>query len=151
MIIAFFGHSHFLKKPHLEDKMLDYLKDTAGDQAVELYLGEYGEFDRFAYDCCKKFKMNHPKASLVFVTPYLTASYQQNHLAEKQSRYDQILYPNLEQVPPRYAISHRNKYMVDQADYIVVYIDHSWGGAYQAYSYARKKGKSVVNLAEMER
>ena len=39
--------------------------------------------------------------------------------------------------------------MVDKADLIIVYIDHSFGGAYQAYQYAKRKGKVIFNLADI--
>ena len=39
--------------------------------------------------------------------------------------------------------------MVEKADYVVAYVEHSWGGAYQAYKYAKGKGKSVYNLASL--
>lgn len=37
--------------------------------------------------------------------------------------------------------------MVEQADCVVAYIDHEWGGAYTTYQYAIKKGKEILNLA----
>jgi len=59
------------------------------------------------------------------------------------------LYPEgLEFVPPRFAISARNKWMLDQADYVVCYITHSWGSAAQFVERARRKKKIVINLAE---
>ena len=111
-----------------------------------MYLGDYGEFDGFAYDCCKKFKETHPTVSLVFVTPYLTVQYQKNHLEYQKTRYDSIIYPEIEDKPLRFAISYRNKWMVKKADYIVCGIDHDWGGAYQTYQYAKKQKKSIFNV-----
>ena len=37
--------------------------------------------------------------------------------------------------------------MVEQADLVIVYLEHTWGGAYQAYEYAKRKGKVIINLA----
>ena len=111
-----------------------------------MYLGGYGGFDNFAYDCCKKFKETHSKVSLVFVTPYLTAEYQKNHLNYQKTRYDAIIYPEIENKPPRYAITYRNKYMVEKADFVVAYITHDWGGAYKTYQYAKSKKKPIFNV-----
>ena len=36
-----------------------------------------------------------------------------------ECRYDWTVYSGLENVPRRYAISHRNRYMVDKADFVV--------------------------------
>ena len=76
MIITFCGHAQFRKSGEYEQKILGFLEETVGDQPAEMYLGGYGEFDNFAYDCCKKYKETHPKVSLIFVTPYLTVEYQ---------------------------------------------------------------------------
>jgi hypothetical protein len=38
--------------------------------------------------------------------------------------------------------------MVQQADVIVAYVLHDWGGAAQFTAYARHQGKPVFNLAE---
>ena len=40
--------------------------------------------------------------------------------------------------------------MVDKADYIICFVDHDWGGAYQTYKYAKRKGKKILNLAIFE-
>ena len=65
--------------------------------------------------------------------------------------YDLILYPELENKPKRYAITYRNRYMVEVADYIIAYVTHDWGGAYATYQHAKKKGKTVFNLAKFEK
>ena len=64
-------------------------------------------------------------------------------------KYDSIIYPEIENKPRKFAIFYRNRYMVEKADYVVAYVEHSWGGAYQAYKYAKGKGKSVYNLASL--
>ncbi|MBQ8416126.1 MAG: hypothetical protein IJX13_04405 [Clostridia bacterium] len=150
MIVTFCGHSHFSKSEEYEQKILSFFGDKVGNQPADMYLGGYGDFDNFAYSCCKKYKETHPDISLVFVTPYLTVEYQRNHLDYQQTRYDSILYPEIEDKPPRFAISYRNKYMVEKADYVVAYVDHDWGGAYTTYKHAKRKGKEILNLANFE-
>ena len=60
--------------------------------------------------------------------------------------YDGTLYPPLENIPKQYAISHRNKWMVDQSSVIVVYVDHNWGGAAKTLEHAVKKGLRIINI-----
>ena len=95
------------------------MEEKVGNQPADMYLGDYGGFDCFAYDCCRKYKEIHPNISLVFVTPYLTADYQEKHLENQQTRYDAILYPEIEDKPKRYAITYQNKYMVEKAQKMV--------------------------------
>jgi len=150
MIVTFCGHAKFSKTGEYEQKILAFLEKKVGDQPADMYLGGYGSFDSFAYDCCKKYKEIHPNISLVFVTPYLTIDYQKNHLDYQKTRYDSIIYPEIEDKPKRYAITYRNKYMVEKADYVVAYVSHNWGGAYTTYKHAKRKGKEIFNLAKFE-
>lgn len=150
MIVTFCGHARFSKSEEYEKKILAFLEEKIGDQPADMYLGGYGSFDSFAYDCCKKYKETHPSVSLVFVTPYMTIDYQKNHLNYQNARYDSILYPEIEDKPKRYAITYRNKYMVEKADYVVAYVSHDWGGAYTAYKHAKRNGKAILNLANFE-
>ena len=148
MVVTFCGHSQFRRTEGLARELLAFLEEKIGDAPADLYLGGYGDFDRFAYDCCKKYKETHPNVSLVYVTPYLTVEYQRNHLEYEKTRYDAILYPDIEKIPPRLAIVYRNRYMVEMADLVVAYVSHSWGGAYATYQHAKKKGKVIYNLSD---
>ena len=147
MIVTFCGHARFSKSEEHEQQILAFLEEKIGDQPADMYLGGYGSFDSFAYDCCKKYKETHPSVSLVFVTPYMTIDYQKNHLNYQNARYDSILYPEIEDKPKRYAITYRNKYMVEKADYVVAYVSHDSGGAYTAYKHAKRNSKAIFNLA----
>lgn len=150
MIVTFCGNAQFSKSEEYEQKILAFLEERVGDQPADMYLGGYGGFDSFAYDCCKKYKETHPNISLVFVTPYLTVDYQRNRLQYEKPRYDSILYPDIEDKPKRYAITYRNKYMVEKADYVVAFVSHGWGGAYTTYKHAKRKGKEIFNLTNFE-
>ena len=144
MIISFCGHSDFLATEEYEQKMLSIFEELILDMPVDLYLGGYGAFDRFAYDCGKRYQKTHPNVKLIFVTPYLRFA---NGFDETQ--YDGILYPELENVPLKFAIARRNRFMMECADVVIAYIDHSFGGAYQSYQHAKRKGKTVFNLVEI--
>ena len=62
----------------------------------------------------------------------------------------ETIYPEgLECVHPRYAISWRNKWMIQESDVVVTYVAHSWGGAAKFEQLARKKKKRVINIASL--
>lgn len=148
MVITFCGHSRFQKTEEYEQKLLTLLEKIVGEQPADMYLGGYGEFDAFAYDCCKKYKQTHPNVALIFITPYLTEEYQKNHLCYQKERYDAIVYPEIEDKPLRLAIVYRNRWMVEKADYVICGVNHAWGGAFHTYRYAKKKEKKTVNITE---
>ncbi|MBQ6708997.1 MAG: hypothetical protein IJM97_08630 [Clostridia bacterium] len=74
------------------------------------------------------------------------------YLPYKKSEYtdedfSDTIYPEgLEAVPPRFAISKRNKWMIDNSDYIVSYVKHHFGNSAQFEEYAEKKNKNVIKL-----
>ncbi len=140
MIITFFGHSDFTSTEEYEKLLLDILENMVGDSTAEMFLGGYGGFDKFAYDCCKKYKSFHRNVKLIFVSPYPNTT---GHT----DGYDAVIYPEIEDKPPKFAISYRNKYMAERADFVIVFINRSYGGAYTAYVHAKRKGKTIYNLA----
>ena len=144
MTVTFCGHSDFVPSTAMEARLLSVLASQVGDSPAELLLGGYGNFDRFALRCGKIFQQTHPSVSLIYVTPYMVTERQTSVGAE----YDGIVYPPLENVPPRYAILHRNRYMVERADLVIACITRSRGGAYQTYLHARRQGKTMINLAD---
>ena len=60
--------------------------------------------------------------------------------------YDDILYPPIETAPYRLAIVKRNEWMVEQADLVIAFVTHSWGGAAQTFQFAEKKQKKIILL-----
>ena len=142
MTIVFCGHSNYIQSEQDETSILNILEFEVGESPCEIFLGGYGNFDNFAYSCAKKFKQTHANTKLILITPYLENS----KTDWNKATFDSIIYPGLENVPPRYAISRRNKWMIAQADIVICYVSHPYGGAYAMYLDAKRKGKKVYNL-----
>ena len=147
MIVTFCGHSGYTGSAEDEQKILSFLSEKIGDSPAELYLGGYGSFDMFALKCGSKYRQTHPNTKLIFVTPYIG---RKNRLEYEKDRYDDIIYPELEKIPPKFAILYRNKWMVEKSDYVIAYITHSFGGAYQTYKHAQRKNKPLFNISGKE-
>ena len=101
------------------------------------YLGGYGQFDALAAAVVREKKERYPQIRSVLVLPYLDREFD-------ASAYDETVYPPLENVPRRYAISRRNEYMVDHADVVVAYVVYSFGGAGKTLKYAERKQKRII-------
>lgn len=145
MKISFFGHRNFINDQNYEKRVLEILfeieNSNQGEQ-LELLLGGYGSFDKFALQCARKFKASVKNVTITLVTPYI--------IHGDTEEYDIVLYPSLENVPKKFAITHRNRRMVDISDLIIAFIDHKFGGAYDAVKYAKSKNKTIVNLSDFE-
>lgn len=148
MVIAFFGHADFQSTNEYRKELLSLLEEEVQNEEVEFLLGGYGNFDSFARSCCAEYKKTHPQTRMAFVTPYITEEYQRNRLSQVKDLYDQIVYPELEKTPLRFAISKRNEWMAEKADLVIAYVACSRGGAYKALQFARRKKKTVINLFE---
>lgn len=82
-------------------------------------------------------KETTPGIEIVLVLPYLNKEID-------SELYDSTVYPLIESVPPRYAIVHRNRWMVDNSDLVIAYVTHGWGGAASTLKYAERKKKRVI-------
>ena len=108
--------------------------------AETFLLGGYGNFDYLSAQAVNKLKENYPFITSVLVIPYLNRTY-------NDKLYDLTEYPPLEKVPPRFAISKRNEYMVQKADAVIAYVKYSFGGASTTLSYAKRKKKEIILLS----
>ncbi len=141
MILTFCGHSNVRDVDHVREWLSDTLEQFLYNERVICYLGGYGGFDRLAASVVRQKQKTNPTLQAVLILPYLNKNYD-------ESEYDDTLFPPLESVPPRYAISKRNEWMVAQADAVIAYVTHNWGGAAKTLKYARSTKKTVVVYPE---
>ena len=86
---------------------------------------------------------------MVYVTPYISLP-EQAKIKEMQrsDMYDTSIYPPIENIPPRFAISSRNKWMATNADLIIAYVNHDFGGAYKSLQVAKRIKKRIINICD---
>ena len=106
-------------------------------------MGNQGRFDAIVRVILRELKKEYPQIDYAVVLAYMPG---------KQTEYDDysdtMLPEGIESVHPRYAISWRNNWMLQQSDYVVTYITHSWGGAAQYADKARRQKKTVINISD---
>ena len=147
MIITFCGHSDFLFDNTVKEKLSELLiQEIRKNPTCKFYLGGYGNFDSLCLSILKELKADFPNIELLFITPYLNKKY--SKLETAKLYYDDIIYPSLESVPPRFCISRRNEWMVDEADFVIAFVKYSWGGAAKTLEYAKRKKVPFYNLVE---
>lgn len=144
MIITFIGHSKLKNVSEVEVALREVMeKYISPGNRITFYCGGYGEFDLLCARVVRDMK-NIANCESILVIPYL------NRGKEKtDSLYDQTLYPPIESVPPKLAILKRNEWMIDESDIVIAFVEFSFGGAVRALEYAKRKNKTIVNLAEM--
>lgn len=143
MIVGFFGHSSYFSKDITVEKVVALLEKEINCCDVDFYLGNYGNFDNFAYNVAREYQKRHTNSKLVFITPYLNNA-RCNDFAKK---CDSSIYPEIEKVPLKFAIIERNKWVVQHSDLLIFYYKII-GSTRDIYEYAISKNKRVINLAE---
>lgn len=143
MIITFCGHSKLSEHNKIEVLLTRELRTLLEHGNHKFYLGGYGDFDLLAAKVLYELKQEYPETESILILPYLDRKVD-------ASLYDSTIYPPLENVPKRYAISRRNKWMVEQADMVIACVDHDWGGASKTLEMAQKKKLPIINLADRE-
>lgn len=148
MIVTFCGHRDFQETGDIKGRLMGILATLAkNNETLICYTGGYGAFDRFAARCVKEAQKTAKNIRNCLVVPYLTVA-MQRELKEREGFFDEVIYPALENVPPKYAILRRNKWMVERADLVIGYITHNFRGAAKTWQYAKRKGVALINLTE---
>ena len=143
--IALFGHRDFCNSREIEEKLSNIVRDLIKTKSyLEIYIGRNGEFDIFAASLIKRIKkeLESSNCSLVLVMPYKIKD------IEYYEKYydDIIIYEGEGKTHPKEAITKRNKWMVENCDLLLCFIEHNSGGAYKAMQYANKLGIKTINL-----
>lgn len=109
-------------------------------------MGNQGDFDTMAKNTLKKLKEKYLHIDYSIVLAYIPSK------KESYKYISDTIYPDgLETVPKRFAIDRRNRWLINHSDYMVVYVEHSFGGASKFYELALKKKKNVINLYNAEK
>ena len=113
----------------------------------EFVVGHYGNFDRLAARAVKAAKRWYPDVKLTLLLPY----YPTTHKEFLSDGFDSTLYPSgMEDVPKKAAIIRANRYMIEHADYLIIYAHHSASNAVKLLAYARKREKKgLIQITEI--
>lgn len=145
--VSFFGHREVEDVLLIQEQVERLIKEILSTKEYsEFLVGHNSEFDSLVSSIIHKLKKDFRDDNCchTLVLPYNTAKYRNNCNSFDQY-YDNIeIYKNYNTSHFKALIQLRNRDMIDRSDLIVFYIEHEYGGAYQTYQYAKKKGKSII-------
>ena len=147
MICTFAGHREIFgfNQSHLMEILESILES---EQELICYVGGMGEFDSLCANAVRVLKHRHPEKNilLILVLPYMKQAINTRR-EYYQERYDDIIIPTeLAGIHYKRAILARNRWMVDQADYVVAMVWRNYGGAFQTLKYAERLGKKIFRI-----
>lgn len=137
--VTFFGHRDTPKEtePILRSVLIDLIENK---NAAVFYVGNHGNFDamvrRSLADLSKKYPIKY----------YIVLAYIPGKISEPD---DHTIVPEgIENIPRRFAINYRNKWMLDRSDIVVTYVTRHFGGAWEYKRMAEKAERKVMELLE---
>lgn len=150
MVISFAGHRFVTNHSEIKTKIKITVREIADLYGkISCYCGCYGEFDNLCLSALQDLKREGIDIKMIYVTPYISLSQQENiKRMEYDKMFDEIVYPGIENVPPRFVILKRNEWMINESDILIAYVNRNYGGAYQSLLLAKRKGKRIINLSE---
>lgn len=107
------------------------------------YVGNHGNFDRMALSSLREMRKEYPQISYYVALAYLPQK------KEEVSLYadNEIVLPDgIENHPRRFAISYRNKWMVEKSEYLIAYVKNSFGGSSKTMDYASKRHLNIIEI-----
>lgn len=136
---TFIGHKNTSSK--LEPIFKSTIEALVLKGVTKFYVGTHGNFDIMAQKILKQLKLSYPQINYYVVLAYLPKA------RDDTKDYSETIYPNgLEKVPLRFAITERNKWMINNSDYLVCHINHPFSNANMFKEFAIKKGKKIISL-----
>ena len=143
--VAFIGHRRIEQAYGLEDKIEAQVSDLLRSHSfVEFYMGRNGDFDVSAAAAVKRAQRKYgtENSSLILVQAY--PSKNDEHF---ERYYDEIMRPVDPGTHYKAALTRRNEWMIDNADFLISYVNVFSGGAYRTLEYAKSKKLDFINLA----
>ena len=141
-VCTFFGHHDC--PAEVKPKLREILTDLIENHSVDMfYVGNKGAFDRMVRSVLRELAQEYAHIYYAVVLERMPGKQSEDY---PEDYSDTMLPEGIVEAPPRFAIVWRNKWMLRQADYVVTYVTHSWGGAAQFAAMAEKQRKEVINL-----
>ena len=136
-VCTFFGNSDISIPNEILAKAKSILIDLIENQNVtEFFCGGYGNFDNAMSNLIQDLKPTYPHIKSVYITAYLDSRFD---FICKLTKYDETMFPPIENTPYKYRILKINEWMIKNVDFVIGYIPFTFGGAYKAWQYAEKQ------------
>lgn len=143
MKCTFFGHRTVPQEvePRLRKAIVNLIEHHNADT---FYVGNQGGFDHMVQKVLKEAKEMYPHIAYYKVLAYMPGVRDVLDTTD----YSDTIYPEgLENAPRKFAISKRNRWLIEHCDTVIAYVKYSTGGAAQFKELAEKKQKWIMNIA----
>ncbi len=141
---TFIGHRDCSKD--IKEKLIFEIENLILYQnANTFYVGTQGGFDRLVYECLCELEEKYI-IKVVVVLAYLNREDELTYYDTKKTVFPDCL----TKTPPRFAISKRNDYMLQNAEYLICYLDNQFSNTYEFVLGAIKRKMKIINLGSLK-
>ncbi len=133
----------------LQSRIEKTLTSLIEDNCLVFYSGMAEGFDILCAECVLRLKEKFPDVSLVCALPFekqelaFSSDWRYRYYNVLQ-KADEINYVSKEYYS--WCFQNRNKYMVDNCDFVVCWYDGKSGGTQNTIKYAQKQQRYIINL-----
>ena len=144
MTVTFFGHSNAPDSIYpIIENILIQLIETEG--ATLFYVGNHGNFDHMVHKILKRLSNVYTQMNYSHVLAYLPEHVDLNSCDD----YSDTIFPDKAAIAiPKFAITARNRWMLEQSDIVITYVTHTYGGAWTMKKSALAKKKRVIEISK---
>ena len=137
---CFFGHRDAMDSimSKLKEEIIRLIEEHGVN---DYYVGNQGGFDSLVLSVMKELTVSYPQIRYSVVLAYLPD--EKRTIPETNTIYPE----GLERVPKRFCIARRNDWLIEHSRYVICYVAHITGGAAQFMEKARRKNRTVINIA----
>ena len=152
MTCCFIGHREIDETEELKERLYEIIEDLIARKGVDIFLfGSKSRFNGLCYELVSEIKSKYPHIKRIYVRAeymIIDESYKK-YLLE---RYEDTYYPENAIDAGRAAYVKRNREMIDNSDFCVVYYNEKYAphnrksGTKAALDYAKRKNKKITLL-----
>ena len=116
---------------------------------IEFLSGSMGNFDKLCEKAVREIKKEYPKKiiRLCQILPSCQYIPQKEEYQYLRSLYDDIIVCDASDgAHYKSMIGKRNRWMVEQSAFMIAYVMHKSGGAYDAFQYAGKRNVEIIRI-----
>lgn len=135
--------------PSIKEKLREIIINCVNDGFTDFYNGGARGFDLLAAEAVLELKKTYPSLRLHIIVP--CSNQTRGWREEDVIRYENVtsLADEVKCLSPVYfdgCMQVRNRYMVDNSELLIAYLERASGGSGYTVRYAEGQGKSVINI-----
>ena len=143
MICTFFGHRD--TPDSVKKSLKEAILNLSNTQGVKTFcVGNNGKFDYMVQSVLKEISNNDTSINYLIVLSSLCEKVNCNQIGNT------IFPEELDDVPPQFAISKRNEWLIKNSDFTIVYLRNTVTNTYKWVEKSKRKGLKVINLFKQE-